>query len=83
MNTEALFLFLILLLGLVLCSFLGGNCGQEGFSGNFSGTINLTGNDTQTTSSQSSSGSGASTTSPNSYDNYNHYTGTGFPSKGH
>jgi hypothetical protein len=32
MNTEALFLFLILLLGLVLCSFLGGNCGKEGYS---------------------------------------------------
>ncbi len=31
MNNEALFLFLILLLGLVLCSFLGGNCGKEGF----------------------------------------------------
>jgi hypothetical protein len=31
MNTEALFLFLILLLGLVLCSFLGGNCKTEGF----------------------------------------------------
>jgi len=31
MNTEALFLFLILLLGLILCSFLGGNCGKEGF----------------------------------------------------
>ena len=31
MNTEALFLFLILLLGLVLCSFLGGNCNKEGF----------------------------------------------------
>jgi len=30
MNTEALFLFLILLLGLVLCSFLGGNCNREG-----------------------------------------------------
>jgi hypothetical protein len=33
MNVEALFLFLILLLGLVLCSFLGGNCNnKEGFS---------------------------------------------------
>jgi hypothetical protein len=31
MNTEALFLFLILLLGLVLCSFLGGKCNREGF----------------------------------------------------
>jgi len=34
MNTEALFLFLILLLGLVLCSFLGGNCGKEGLTNN-------------------------------------------------
>ena len=32
MNTEALFLFLILLLGLVLCSFLGGKCNKEGFN---------------------------------------------------
>jgi hypothetical protein len=31
MNTEALILFLIILLGLVLCSFLGGNCYTEGF----------------------------------------------------
>lgn len=31
MNTEALFLFLILLLGLLFCSILGGNCGKEGF----------------------------------------------------
>ena len=28
---DALFLFLILLLGLLLCSFLGGNCGKEAF----------------------------------------------------
>jgi hypothetical protein len=34
MNSEALFLFLILLLGLVLCSFLGGKCGNEGFTNN-------------------------------------------------
>ena len=38
MNTEALFLFLILLLSLVLCSFLGGNCGNEGFTNNYLGT---------------------------------------------
>ena len=37
MNTEALFLFLILLLGLVLCSFLGGNCNKEGFDNSISG----------------------------------------------
>jgi hypothetical protein len=69
MNTEALFLFLILLLGLLLCSFLGGNCGREGFSGKFSGTFNLDGNGVQ-------SSSGVSTTSQNQYDNYNHYTGS-------
>jgi len=34
MNTEALFIFLILLLGLLLCSFLGGNCGREGLQNN-------------------------------------------------
>ncbi len=28
---DALFLLLILILGLLLCSFLGGNCGKEGF----------------------------------------------------
>ena len=36
MKTEALFLFLILLLSLFLCSFLGGSCGNEGFTGNVS-----------------------------------------------
>ena len=67
MNTEALFLFLILLLGLALCSFLGGR--REGFSGTFSGTIDV--NDDTTHAS-----SGASTASRNRYDHYNHYTGS-------
>jgi len=71
MNTEALFLFLILLLGLLLCSFLGGNCGREGFSGKFSGTFDVT-----NPGSNMQSSSGASTTSSNRYDNYNHYTGS-------
>jgi hypothetical protein len=69
MNTEALFLFLILLLGLLLCSFLGGNCGREGFSGQFSGKFKLDDNSMQ-------SSSGVSTASRNQYDNYNHYTGS-------
>jgi len=34
MNMEALFLFVILLLGLILCSFLGGNCSKEGLTNN-------------------------------------------------
>jgi len=40
MNTEALFLFLILLLGLVLCSFLGGICNREGLTNNTSSSSN-------------------------------------------
>jgi hypothetical protein len=43
MKTEALFLFLILLLGLVLCSFLGGSqCynNLEGFSNSFDASLN-------------------------------------------
>jgi hypothetical protein len=73
MNTEALFLFLILLLGLVLCSFLGGNCGKEGLTGNFTANFNLNGNGN---GRGTQSYSGASTGSGNQYDNYNHYTGT-------
>ena len=73
MNNEALFLFLILLLGLVLCSFLGGNCGSEGFTGKFSGTFVTdnnwkSGNDHRNDRRHSSSGRG--------YDNYNHFSGT-------
>jgi hypothetical protein len=73
MNNEALFLFLILLLGLVLCSFLGGNCGSEGFTGKFSGTFETdqnwkSGDDRRQDRRHSSSGRG--------YDNYNHFSGT-------
>jgi hypothetical protein len=67
MNTDALFLFLILLLGLVFCSVLGGNCGAEGFdSGNTDATAN----------NNSTSTNGASTSSTVKYDNYNHYSGS-------
>lgn len=69
MNTEALFIFLILLLGLLLCSFLGGNCGKEGLTGNVKD--NLSGNGKQ--SNQDFSTSQRSQT--NNYDNYNHYSG--------
>jgi len=79
MNTEALFIFLILLLGIVLCSFLGGNCGKEGLTGNFTGNFNLTENgrqNYQNGGSSTISGSGSSTSSTNQFDNYNHYTGS-------
>jgi hypothetical protein len=67
MNTDALFLFLILLLGLVFCSVLGGNCGVEGFT---------SGDTTGTTDNNSTSTNGASTSGAVNYDNYNHYSGS-------
>jgi len=65
MNYEALFLFLIILLGLLLCSFLGGNCHNEGFTNKSSNEL-------------SNNKSNVSDTSYNgtNYDNYNHYRGT-------
>ena len=64
MNTKALFLFLILLFGLILCSFLGGKCNKEGFD--------IT--DKKSTSNKQNSSANAVTSN---YDNYNHYSGNG------
>jgi len=74
MNIEALFLFLILLLGLVLCSFLGGNCGAEGFTGEFNGTF--TTNPPTNPPTNPLSVSGAATPALTSYDNYQHGQGS-------
>lgn len=60
MNTEALFLFLILLLGLVLCSFLGGENIQEGFDYNDVKAMPASSNKHKNKNN-------------NEYDNYNHY----------
>ena len=68
MNTEALILFLILLLGLVLCSFLGGNCGTEGF------ITDKAKNRFNSNSNQNTNGS--STSSNVNFDNYNHFQGS-------
>ena len=82
MNSEALFLFLILLLGLVLCSFLGGNCNKESFTGSFNGNFivnpeektNKKTNKNSDNDSDSDSDSDIKTS--NKYDNYNHYSGS-------
>jgi hypothetical protein len=60
-------------LGLLLCSFLGGNCGTEGFTGNFNGTFNT---------NSPVPISGAATPASTAYDNYQHGFGssTGIPS---
>jgi hypothetical protein len=66
MNTKILFLFVILLLSLVLCSFLGGNCdNMEGFNNtNRENNRNISNNNRR---NEASNGSNIY------YDNYNHY----------
>ena len=85
MKVEALFLFLILLLGLVLCSFLGGNCNrQEGFtqdsktggSSKNNSNSNSNSNSTSTSGSNSNSNTSSNTSSNSNVDNYNHYSGS-------
>lgn len=71
MNVEALFLFLILLLSLVLCSFLGGNCNKEKFSMNQNSISQRAGNRREYISSNNTNESNNS-----SYDNYNHFNGS-------
>ena len=81
MNNQALFIFLILLIGLILCSFLGvKNCSSEGFEVSTYTGVN---------SGQLSENNGATSVGANgniytnsnkgsnkSYDNYNHYSGS-------
>ena len=73
MNSEALFLFLILLLGLVLCSFLGGNCNKEGFYTNNYDQTDASNNDVHNNNNY---GNNDGNKYNNSYDNYNHYNGS-------
>ena len=80
MNSEALFLFLILLLGLVLCSFLGGNSHKEGFNA-YTDPSNqdISGNqaDAYADAHADADGNGdAGDMYNSSYDNYNHYNGS-------
>lgn len=73
MQNQMLFLFLVLLFGLMACSFLGGRCGREGLTNNPS------------TTTTSATDKRASSTPPSNYnplvpsdaaskDNYNHFT---------
>ena len=85
MNVEALFLILILLLGLILCSFLGGNCNTyEGFTQDSKDTKKtpntLSSNNNSNTNISSTNTSnnnfGMNTNSSSNVDNYNHYNGS-------
>jgi hypothetical protein len=85
MKNQALFLFLILLAGLILCSFLGGSCQQEGFeistyTGVNSGKQSTSSNTGGILGGQGNVYLGSSSDVQNTkYDNYNHKTGTSYP----
>jgi hypothetical protein len=75
-KNGALLLLIILIAGLILCSFLGGNCNKEGFT--------LSDNIVQLNSGVSvdaSSNSMSTNVIPSGgmYDNYDHYSGTSGP----
>ena len=92
MKTEALFLFLILLIGLILASFLGTNEGYSNLynyvsgsnSSSNSGSSDTSDSDNTSSSNNTTNSSNNTTNSDNSststsstnYDNYNHYSGT-------
>ena len=90
---KLLLLFIILLLGLILCSFLGGNCYTEGFTTEVSNITGVKGNKgtAPVTSSDDISVDNSSPTAPPTspptatpttpYDNYNHYDQTSYPTK--
>ena len=77
MKNGALLLFIILILGLMLCSFLGGNCSREGYAN--SDVVTLQSG--VTNDSSTSGGTGTGSGSSSSYDNYDHYSGTSAPTK--
>lgn len=67
MKTQALFVFVILLLGLMLCSFLGGNCGPEGFENKENKRVN---------NKKINNSKNNNTNVQTNYDNYNHFNGS-------
>jgi len=69
---NVLFLVIILLLGILLAPFLGGN--REGMTDASSNNVDTSLNEVDTTSNSTSQESTSS-----SYDNYNHYTGSSTP----
>ena len=91
MNTQALILFLILLFGIILFSFLAFNQNKEGFdvSSTYNSSVNALSNAANTSyntlsnaasntyNSMSNTASGTYKSLTENFDNYNHYDGTG------
>jgi len=77
---KLLFIFIILLLGLVLCHFLGGNFYTEGFTSDVRTITGVRGKPVTVTTYDTSSATPTLTTS-NPYDNYNHFDKSSYPTK--
>ena len=87
---KVLLLFIILILGLLLCSFLGGNCLSEGFQTSSSSPVatistatGVRGNTAVAVKGQNKTYTASNVNgnvNANSFDNYNHYTGQSYPS---
>jgi hypothetical protein len=77
MKNHALILFIILILGLILCSFLGGNCGREGYTD--MAKVTLASGVTDKPDSTSSSTSTKARPSGGNFDNYDHFSGSSAP----
>lgn len=73
MNSQALIVFVILLLGLLLCSVLGGNCNTEGMENNVSRKDTNVDNAARRNNVKSNN---SNLSNKNTYDNYNHYNGS-------
>lgn len=77
---KLLILFIILLLGLVLCHILGGNSYTEGFTSDVTTITGVSGKTATVTTYDTSDMTPILTTS-NPYDNYNHFDKSSYPTK--
>jgi hypothetical protein len=76
---KLLILFIILLLGLVLCQVLGYNSYTEGFTSDVTTITGVSGKTATITTYNTSSTPTLTTSNP--YDNYNHYDKSSYPTK--
>uniref|UniRef100_A0A6C0DFQ9 Uncharacterized protein n=1 Tax=viral metagenome TaxID=1070528 RepID=A0A6C0DFQ9_9ZZZZ len=78
---KLLILFIILLVGLLLCYFLGRRTYTEGFTTEVETITGVSGNKATVVKYESSSNPTPTLTTSNPYDNYNHFNGSSYPTK--
>lgn len=76
MYNNIIIIFLIMLFGLILCSFLGGNCEQEGFQSNSNSNSSKKSANNGVRNNNIDESTDVNGASTNSFDNYNHYDGS-------